>query len=614
MFRIGFLIVWLVLLLSNQANALAQISIDDPSRKIYVSEMDQYIDSSSVLTYDDFRTERGKFYRSSKDLQGTRNKDFTYWMTFELKGDLLKEEDYYILCTDSRTSQIQLWIDGKAQTENPIGTNFKFDDREIDHRYVVHRLPKKDNMEMVVKIRSNHSTFFAFEVKTENRFLRDSYFETGVFGGAYGVIIMGLFFSFFMRLRFKDSIYTAFVYFALIALLTCFFLDGSGFQYLWPEYPSLNLILLISLPVAVTFSSTYLVLSFLEAKDFSNPYFRIVAFSLLVSVLGYVCVFTVPQYYLHSFFYLVPFAAMISICMDKYMAGHASVLPFIIGFVFVILANLLFIMQPFFSVEYFHSLLRFAPHFGVVALTIALSYSQYKKFFFISESRKIERRNSMQQLEQLSKIKDRINKEIAEKVAQQTEELERKNSIIHQQNAELQKANDKLKNQTDEIIILNLKLDQENQELKSDVEKITESRILQNTIPFDDFKKFFNSDDSCYALLEGLKWQNGYKCLKCGNEKYGKGKGERARRCTKCGANESVTSNTIFHRIHFPILKGFYMLFLVNKHGDNLISKDLSEIIDLRLATCWKFSKKIKARKLEMEQSGKVIESWLNLI
>ncbi|MEM9545627.1 MAG: 7TM diverse intracellular signaling domain-containing protein [Bacteroidota bacterium] len=612
--RVVTSILFFSILCLADALGSSSIVIDELKRKIYVSEMDQYIDVNSTLTFEDFSHSPGLFQKSKKILQGTRNKKYTYWMAFKLKGELLTQESFYLLCTDSRISQMQMWIDGEVQTENAIGTNCQFDDRNVNHRYLVHKMPQRDELEIVIKIRSNQSTFFAFELKSENHFLRDSYWVMGMFGGAYGVIVMGLFFSLFMRLRFKEGIYTAFITFALVSFLTCLFLDGNGFQYFWYNMPSMNLILLIVLPSAVLFSSAFLVLSFLDAWDRNNHYFKIIMISLLLALVGYTFAIIIPEYFIHSFFYLIPFAAMISVCIDRYRAGHPSMLPFIIGFVFVLLANLLFILQPFFPVEYFHSLIRFSPHFGVVALTVALSYSQYKKFFYITESRNNERKKSMERMEQLSMIKDQVNKEIAEKVKQQTKELAQKNSIIHQQNAELQKANDKLKSQTDEIIILNLKLDQENQELKSDVEKITESRILQNTIPFDDFKKYFHSDDACYALLEELKWQNGFKCVKCGNEKYGRGKGERARRCTKCGTNESVTSNTIFHRIHFPILKGFYMLFLVNKHGDNLISKDLSEIVDLRLATCWKFSKKIKSRKAELEQSGKVIESWLNLI
>lgn len=614
MLRALCVIVLLNAIFWNDLSGSDPIAVNNLSQKIYVSEMDQYIDSSSSLTYYDFQFNNEQFYKAEKDLQGTRNKKFTYWMKFILEGDLLEDEINYLLCTDSRITHLEMWIDGVAQTEGPVGTKYLYKNRKINHRNLVFPLPQKKDLEVVVKIRSSHSTFFAFEVKAQNRFLSDSYWEAGVFGSVYGVIVLGLFFSLVMRLQFRDSIYTAFAVFALVAFVTCLFLDGSGFQFYWQEFPSVNFYLLVFLPVVLLFSSAGLVISVLEIWDRKNFYFRIIAGSLILSLIGYVFAFTIPQYFIHTIFYMIPYLVMIYCCIAMYRAGNRSVMVFIFGFVFIILANLLYMMQPYFSVEYYHWFIRFSPHFGVVALTLSLSYAQYQKFVFLSEYRKSERKKSIQRLEELNKMKDGINEEIAEKVAYQTEELESMNSIIHQQNAELQQANDKLKEQTDEIVILNLKLNQENQELKSDVEKINESRIMQSTIPFDDFKQYFNSDDSCYAMLEELKWQNGFECVKCGNTRYGKGKGERARRCTKCGANDSVTSNTIFHRIHFPLLKGFYILFLVNKHGDNLISKDLSEIVDLRLATCWKFSKKIKAKKLELEQSGKVIESWLNLI
>lgn len=614
MIRIVLSVLVLCALFSMDLNGSSPIIIEESSRKIYVEEMNQFIDSSSSLTFEDFKFNRDAFFESVKDLQGTRNRNFTYWLAFEVSGSKLRTGNYNLLCTDSRISYLEVWIDGEPQTDFPVGTDFLFDNRSISHSNFVFRLPKKETLEVVFKINSKQASFFAFEVKSENDFLRDSTWGSGALGSAYGVFVLSLFFSILMGFRFKDSIYGAYTAFVFLSMLTCLFLDGGGFHYFWGDYPKVNFYLLLFLPVAILFSCGALVVSFFEIWDRNDFYFRLIGSSLFFVVIGYAFAFTIPQYYLHNIFYMIPFGVMVYICIVKYRLGNKSSLPFIVGFVFVIMSNALYMIQPFVSVGYFHYIIKFSPHYGVVALTLCLSYSQYMKFYYISESRKEERKKSIQRLEQLSDIKDGINEQIAEKVALQTEELERKNAIIHQQNADLQYVNDKLKEQTDEIVILNLKLNQENQELKSDVEKITESRIMQNTIPFDDFKKFFDSDDSCYAMLEGLKWQNGFECLKCKNAKYGKGKGERARRCTKCGVNESVTSNTIFHRIHFPILKGFYMLFLVNKHGDNLISKDLSEIVDLRLATCWKFSKKIKARIAELQESGKVIESWLDLI
>lgn len=603
-----------ILFLSHSLRGAEPIHVKGEMQKVYVKGMDHYIDSTSKITFDEFINERDRLFASPQPLQGTRNRNFTYWMTFTLEGDVLKDENYYIICVDSRISHLRMWIDGVPGTEQPIGADYKFSNREISHRNFVHRLPKESNMEVVVSIRSDQSTFFSFEIKNEDKFLRDTGFEAGLLGSTYGFIVMAMLFSLFMLLKFRESIYVAYPAFAIVSLTIFLYLDGGGFFHIWNNVPELNLFLLLFLPIALMFSLGALVISVLEEWTLRSKYLRIILTAILIGQFGYIFVFTVPEYFIHNIFYMVPFLAMIYACILKYKSGFRALLAFIIGFVFVIFSNSLFMLQPFFAADYYHYLIQFSPHFGVVALTLAMSYSQFMKFYYINEARKSERKKSIHQLEQLNQIKDRINEEIEEKVAQQTKELEQKNAVIHIQNAELQHANDKLKAQTDEIVNLNLMLNQENQELKSDVEKMTESRILQNTISFEDFKQYFDSNEACYALLEELKWSDGFSCIKCGNTKYGSGKGERARRCTKCGTNASVTSNTIFHRIHFPLMKGFYMLFLVNKHGDKMISKELSEIVDLRLATCWKFSKKIKARKLEMEEEGIIVDSWIDLI
>lgn len=614
MFRIGLISMCLGLLFIIDLKGADPIEIDKICIKIHVKDMDKYIDSFSTLSFEEFIIKKDLVQSSNDAVKGTRNRKFTYWLKFTISGEMLAYEDFYLVCNDNRISHLKIWINGQLQTENPIGVDYLFENRRINYRGLAHDLPKSIHQEIILQIRSNQSSFFSFEVKTENQFLRDSYFETGILGSTYGVMILAILFSLFMLMKIKDSIYITYPLFAGVSIVIFLFLDGGGYQYVWWNSPTINLYLLLFLPIFLVFSLGFLVLSVLDAWDKRNPFFKIILGGVLVSQFGYVFVFTVPQYFIHNVFYILPFLVMIYCCIKKYRAGHKSLLAFIIGFVFVVLSNMMFMLQPFYSANYYNYLIQFSPHVGVVALTIALTYSQFMKFHVMNKSRISERQKSIEQLKQLNQIKDRINEEIAEKVAQQTNELEQKNAVIHVQNDKLQEANDKLKEQTDEIVNLNLQLSQENQELKSNVEKIKESRILQNTIPFDDIKSYFNSEDACFNLLEDLKWQKGFQCLKCGNEKYGRGKGVRARRCTKCGTNESVTSNTIFHRLHFSILKGFYILFLVNKHGDNLVSKDISEIVELRLATCWKFSKKIKAKKIELEQSGKVIESWLELI
>lgn len=614
MTKVAFSLLVLLFFSFSNVNGRNVIEINSSNRKIFVEETEQYVDSLSALDYEDFQNNKDLFTKLSKNIHGTLNRDYAYWVTFDIEGDFLKEDIFYFLINDSRISHLEIWFNGKAQTLKPKGTYYPYKNRNINHRFLVNRLPQQEKVEVILKIKSSQLSLFAFEIKQEDRFLNDSYWETGLLGCAYGILIFALVFSLMMRLRFKESIYTTFAVFAVVAVLTCLYLDGSGFQFLWNDYPKLNDVLALLLPICVLACTSALVLSFLGKWNVSDPLFKRIARVSAVCLLGYFFIFKCHQYYIHNMFYLMAFIVMLFECAKRFRFGNRSTNAFLVGFFFLFFANVFYMVQPFIPIEHYHPLTRFSPHFALVVLTLTLAYSQFKKFFFISSSRDKEKQKSIMQLEELNRIKDRIHSEIAEKVALQTSELAEKNSIIYEQNAELLLAHNKLKQQTDEIVNLNLKLNQENQELKSNVQKITESRILQSTVPFKDFQVFFSSDEACFNLLEELKWQDGFKCSKCSNTKFGKGKGAKARRCTKCGTNESLTSNTIFHRIHFPIIKGFYMLFLVNKHGDNLISKDLSEIVDLRLATCWKFSKKIRAKKEEIESSGKVIESWMDLI
>ncbi|MEL7342386.1 MAG: IS1595 family transposase, partial [Bacteroidota bacterium] len=178
--------------------------------------------------------------------------------------------------------------------------------------------------------------------------------------------------------------------------------------------------------------------------------------------------------------------------------------------------------------------------------------------------------------------------------------------------------NRKLQTQSQEIQRINQLLDVENQQLRGNVKELTRARVFAREVDFGEFQAFFPNDAACYEYLARLKWENGYACHRCGNTKYTNGQGHLARRCTKCGANESATAHTLFHRLHFPILKGFYLLFLVYANKGNISATELAEIVDLRYQTCWKFSKKVQEKlgqvSDEEDSSTQAGDGWSRLI
>jgi hypothetical protein len=117
-----------------------------------------------------------------------------------------------------------------------------------------------------------------------------------------------------------------------------------------------------------------------------------------------------------------------------------------------------------------------------------------------------------------------------------------------------------------------------------------------------DFQAKFPDDRACLSYLSELKWADGYICPKCGNTKYCGGDREFSRQCTKCRYICSPTSGTLFHKVKFPLLKAFYIVYYVSTNRKGISSTELSRKLGLRQKTCWLFKQKVMHG---MKSSGK---------
>jgi len=108
-----------------------------------------------------------------------------------------------------------------------------------------------------------------------------------------------------------------------------------------------------------------------------------------------------------------------------------------------------------------------------------------------------------------------------------------------------------------------------------------------------EFQSLFPDDNACLQYLADTKWSNGFKCSKCGHEKYCKVKQPHSRQCTKCRLKASPTSNTLFHKVKFPLLKAFYIVYFVSTNKKGISSTELSRKLNLRQKTCWSFKRKV---------------------
>lgn len=120
------------------------------------------------------------------------------------------------------------------------------------------------------------------------------------------------------------------------------------------------------------------------------------------------------------------------------------------------------------------------------------------------------------------------------------------------------------------------------------------NRNIFNGVNSIKFNRRFKDETDCLDYISELKWEDGYKCKRCGNSKYCIGKKPHNRRCTKCRYDESPTVGTMFEKIKFPILIAFHIAFKISTKKKGMSSLELSHEFELRQKTCWEFKLKVQ--------------------
>ncbi len=127
--------------------------------------------------------------------------------------------------------------------------------------------------------------------------------------------------------------------------------------------------------------------------------------------------------------------------------------------------------------------------------------------------------------------------------------------------------------------------------MEKEISKVKQKNISATKF-VDRFQQVIPDEITALELLSAEKWKDGFICKKCGSANFCKGKTPFARRCTRCKKEESVTSNTIFHRCKIPINSALEIAFLVCNVAA-ISSYELSRQLDMRHMTCYSFQKKV---------------------
>ncbi|HSZ71421.1 MAG TPA: 7TM diverse intracellular signaling domain-containing protein [Cytophagaceae bacterium] len=591
--------------------ALDVVTIDEKKSEDYDlrgAQLEILEDNSNKLTIEDLLS--GKYdkqfvvHNKSSKFAFIKNTQATYWIRFQLKAAAPLHKHFVLENRDLHIDDFELYkqgydgeyIKGVAGFASPFGI------RDYPHKNFVFDLSLNTNIQTYyVRVRSHNHNPFILKVKSTSNFALYALNEYYLLGMFYGIIAIMAIYNLLMFFSLRDKVYIYYVVYVVCCGLISLGEDGTGFQYLWPNYPSLNAFISLIAPLLLMVSFAIYAMSFLELKRMVPAMNKMLS-ALVIFYIGFFLLdVLVLNIRLNFPLYIIPFFIIYISSFICFKKGLRQARYFIVGYSFMFMSIVFLIFRMSGIIRWDDIFTVYSFNIGIVFEILILSFALGDRIKIIKAENEIAQRKIIEQLQVNEKLKDKVNRELEDKVSERTAELNAKN-------AELESA-------YEEINRMNQLLDEDNKVLKTNVKELTKARVLMKEVDFAEFSNIFPDKDSCLKYLEDLKWAKGYKCKKCGNIKWCKGKDDFSKRCTKCRYDESPTAYTIFHKLKFPIVKAFYMLFLVYANKEKITSLELSEILTLRQSTCWNFNKKInEALKNKKKSSENEIDGWAQLV
>lgn len=585
------------------AQSVVQVN-DEVDEKIYIlNDLEYYIDSTNSLTLEDVSKDnfQSRFKRHS-DYQNTDfNSNTAYWVKFPISLNSESKKKWLLEFYDQTIDYLEIHVPTKNGGYASVYTG---DQNPFAERILLHK-----NFEATVDMFSDETVVCYFKVtshefadiriafRSVNRFVYYALNEYLLYGMFYGMIIIISLYNFLVYLAIREIKNIYYIFYILSVALYAASLDGIGFQFLWPNLPQLNSyatgFALYSLIIwALLFTRKFLSTS-ANSPELDRA---IIGMIIARTVLFLIALFFFPSFLTYRNIEIIPLSLVfytgIKVWLDNYKPARFFVIAYGILFMGFFLRTLVH-----FNILPFTILSHYSLHISFGVEMLFLTFALGDRIRILKDNRDRALRRIIQQHEFNMQLKDTVNRELENKVQERTTELNHKNQ-------ELELINTRLEKQSTEINQINSMLDLDNWKLKNSIKEVLNDRIMERTMDYDQFKTLYPDDLSCYRFLESLKWERGYVCKKCGNDKHFDGAQKFARRCTRCGYNESITAYTIFHSIKFPIDKAFYIAYLTVSGRKDLTLDTLSQVLALRLNTIWAFKNKVAERLQELEIKG----------
>lgn len=545
-----------------------------------------------------------RFVRGDRHPTTMEHLGAAYWLRLVVQGRGPLTQHWYLELLDSHLNDLTFYpLTTSEQGAMRTGADQRLTARPFPYKNFLFPLNLRPGQPTTyyLRLRSNSKTSFVSRLSPEQSLAVHFQTEYGLLGAFYGVLLIMVVYNLCLYLFTREQTYLSYVLYVLSCSLVFLSEDGLGFQYLWPDQPALNQLVIAGSPILLLLTFSSYARQFLDAPQCLPRYDRWLRRVMLASV-GLLLLDTA---WLHSGWgfglYLLPYGLLYYAGVRRWRRGFRPARFFLLAHALVA-ASVGFLILRKLGINYFtNTITVYSMNAAFVIEVVVLSYALGEKIKSIQDAtiraqgrvvkqlrkKHLAQDQLVEQLRQNQELKDQLNSELERLVARRTDELRQQSSTIAAQNRELLQANGLLALQSAAIEKLNL-------DLARDLQAAQAARVLAKEVDFGEFSQIYPDQDACLHYLADLKWAAaGYRCRKCGHEKSCEAREPHARRCTRCRYVESATAGTLLQKCKFPIVKALYAVFLLHTHHGHYPTAELARVLALRPATSWAFAQKV---------------------
>ena len=366
----------------HDSNALPiAIILKDGKREYFVVRewVEYYEDKTHSQTFDEV-LQKNNFKRNDKEVKDfvNTNRSSAYWLKFLVVNASTSNSSYRLELYDYDIDEISLFIkdDQGNYPEKKSGYTEPFLSRGLAHKNIGFdlQLQQSDTAIVYLRLFSRKLNIFEPVIKASNYFYEYSLGEYMTLGIFYGLMLLIILYNIVYYLILRINHYFYYAIYVLGVLVYLMGNNGTGFQYLWPDYPIVNtyigtLSFSVSLISILLFTNNYLELSTRNKKLQKVIYFTI----LLKLILLFPELFFQPNFVFKVLNLILIQVAFVAIII-QYRAGYNTLKWYIIAFVFLKVAFLVtWLEQSAYIPSNIYSI--YALNAGVILQFIFLSIS-----------------------------------------------------------------------------------------------------------------------------------------------------------------------------------------------------------------------------------------------